>query len=128
MKGGEQNMRSGQYALYHGETFKCQEIMPDTFKLIVDGNKAPPGFRQSSYGNFTKMVRYEDLEKVMQIKTMVVYRNENLTLLDEDEEKLIVTTADKRIGIRLGMTENGRGEFVFELSKSESYEILEYME
>lgn len=34
-------MRSGQYALYHGETFKCQEIMPDTFKLIVDGNKAP---------------------------------------------------------------------------------------
>ena len=41
-------MRSGQYALYHGETFKCQEIMPDTFKLIVDGNKAPPGFRQSS--------------------------------------------------------------------------------
>ena len=107
MKGGEQNMRSGQYALYHGETFKCQEIMPD---------------------NFTKMVRYEDLEKVMQIKTMVVYRNENLTLLDEDEEKLIVTTADKRIGFRLGMTENGRGEFVLELSKSESYEILEYME
>ena len=48
--------------------------------------------------------------------------------LDEDEEKLIVTTADKRIGFRLGMTENGRGEFVLELSKSESYEILEYME
>lgn len=121
-------MRSGQYALYHGETFKCQEIMPDTFKLIVEGNKAPPGFRQSSYGNFTKMVRYEDLEKVMQIKTMVVYRNENLTLLDENEGKLTVMTADKRIGFRLGMAENERGEFILELSKSEPYEILEYME
>ena len=119
-------MRSGQYALYHGETFKCQEIMPDTFKLIVEGNKAPPGFRQSSYGNFTKMVRYEDLEKVMQIKTMVVYRNENLTLLDEDEGKLTVMTADKRF--RLGMAENERGAFILELSKSEPYEILEYME
>ncbi|WP_195266994.1 hypothetical protein [Eubacterium sp. 1001713B170207_170306_E7] len=121
-------MRSGQYALYHGETFKCQEIMPDTFKLIVDGNQAPPGFRQSSYGDFTKMVRYEDLEKIMQIKTMVVYRNENLTLLEEDEKRLLVATGDQRIGIRLGMTENGRGEFVLELSKSEPYEILESME
>lgn len=121
-------MRSGQYALYRGETFKCQEIMPDTFKLIVDGNKAPPGFRQSSYGNFTKMVRYEDLEKIMQIKTMVVYQNENLTLLKEDEEKLLVTTRDKQIGFRLGMTENGRGEFVLELSKSEPYELHECTE
>ena len=37
-------------------------------------------------------------------------------------------TADKRIGFRLGMAENERGEFILELSKSEPYEILEYME
>lgn len=121
-------MRSGQYALYHGETFRCQEIMPDTFKLIVDGLKAPPGFRQSSYGDYTKMVRCDELEKIMQIKTMVIYRNENLTLLEEGRNKILVGTKDRQIGQRLGMVENKRGEFVLELPKPGSYDILEVVE
>ncbi len=89
-------LRSGDFALYHNQEYELYENGDGTINLVTDHPQSiEHGFIKDPISNrFEKTVNVQEITNAYQIKTYGKYKNVEVNIRTEDEQKYLIGTPD----------------------------------
>lgn len=119
-------VKSGKYAVYRGKTFRASIASKESGKLyiLLNNNESYiEGFTKDLLGNFIKKVALEELEQAYKLCLRVMYRGTSYRAIFDEGDKVLITTDDEELAIKLGFKYVERGVYEKWVDKNELEKI-----